>query len=287
MSFIIDTELAGYLPGVPSETDEALESQLRQYGVMSPFVVWKDKNILLDGHRRYGICKKLRLPVPDPIYLDFADKEAVKHWMRENQDCRRNMGGHELSMMRAESVKYLQSKGDKKSAAVRAVAEKEGVSTRTVQRDIEYAGQIDKVNDELRERITTGELKATHKDVAALAALTPEHQLAVAAQVDSGIYKTLSKALHGEEEASPEYLGPPAEPDSDTVSQKKKRPPSKPADSYLEDAQMLFAKGVNLLALANEAESGHAQYGSCQKILTNLSVVMTGWRDELKKGVKK
>lgn len=277
MELIIDQEFRNYLPGCPAETDELLEAQLRSTnGPLDAFKVWKGKNILIDGYRRYEICQRLNLPWPTPQEIDLPDREAVKNWMDTYQGSRRNDTDHQKRMRVARMVAYLKRDGKKTGQALVEVAEQENVSPRTVRRDVEYAENLEKVAPEVREKITSNELKATHTDVQAMAEMSPQHQLAVVGMVESGAYSSLTKALHGEEDL--------ADVKNDSVSQPKKRKAYKPAEDYLDGAQKLLGKVRSEVARANEAQSGFKQFETAQRLITNLGVVLAGWQEEVKEG---
>src|SRR5262245_54177550 len=55
----IDPEFEKLFPPLAPEELGTLEAQLiRDGGCRDPLVVWKGKNILIDGHNRLAICKK-------------------------------------------------------------------------------------------------------------------------------------------------------------------------------------------------------------------------------------
>lgn len=269
---IIDPELRSYLPGVPKETDAELQAQLlASGGPLDAFRVWKGHNVLIDGHRRYGICLKLKLPWPTPVELEFPDKDAVKHWMDTNQGCRRNETRQQQSERLARMVAFERKQGKKRQAALDAVAEKEGVSRRTVIRHEHNQENLEKVTKDVREKIVQGDVDASAKDVEGLAILTPEHQRAVVAQVESGMYPSLGKALRGDDDT-----------EGDTVSLNgNKKPPAKPADSYLETAEELIGKALTQVGLANDAGPGHRQFEQVQRAITQLGALLGQWRRDL------
>jgi ParB-like chromosome segregation protein Spo0J len=54
------------------------------YRQAKPIVFWKEKEIIIDDHHRFSICRRNSLEYP-VIELSFPDKEAVKAWIAENQ----------------------------------------------------------------------------------------------------------------------------------------------------------------------------------------------------------
>jgi ParB-like chromosome segregation protein Spo0J len=274
-AFTINSELRDYLPGVPKQTDEELEASLRANGgPRDRFVVWKGKNILVDGHRRYGICRRLKLPFPDPVEMEFSDIDEVKHWMDTNQGARRNLTDQQERERRARMVAY--EKGKNGRGAYERVAEQEGVSTRTVIRDTKYAENLDKLAPDVKKRIQAGELKISRKDLEALATLGPTHQLAVVGLVDRGDYKTVHAAVTGEIDSDP-----PETTESDNLSQRRAPPPTRPAAEYVGRAQELLGKLGNAIGEANEAHEDKTRFSACQKLMSGLGTVLQGWADAL------
>ena len=78
------------MPDLTPEEEKALEDSLCQEGLREPLIIWKGKDILVDGHNRLRLCKKHNIKIKTrPI--SFENKDAVKLWILENQAGRRNM----------------------------------------------------------------------------------------------------------------------------------------------------------------------------------------------------
>src|SRR2546426_7308780 len=110
----------------PLSEDELahLEESVLREGVRDPIVVWNDT--ILDGHHRYGICRKHSLPFRTHE-LTLPDEEAAKLWMIDNQLGRRNVSAFyrcELALAKEailkEQGRVAMSAGGKESARVRA-----------------------------------------------------------------------------------------------------------------------------------------------------------------------
>jgi ParB-like chromosome segregation protein Spo0J len=67
-----------------------LEHSIQSEGCRDPLVLWKEKDILLDGHHRYEICKKHEIDFKTTA-REFKDREEAKLWILENQLARRNL----------------------------------------------------------------------------------------------------------------------------------------------------------------------------------------------------
>ena len=58
MEIIIKDSFKDNLPKLSEEEFRQLEVDILQNGCRDPLVLWKGKNILVDGHHRYAICTK-------------------------------------------------------------------------------------------------------------------------------------------------------------------------------------------------------------------------------------
>lgn len=87
----IDTELNNIMPNLTSEEQDELEKSLLKDGFKgAPIMVWKEKDIIIDGHNRYQICKKHNIPF-EVKEMEFENKEEVIQWMIRAQLGRRNL----------------------------------------------------------------------------------------------------------------------------------------------------------------------------------------------------
>lgn len=90
-TYRIDAELSGIMPELSKEEYKELESSLLEDGFKgAPIIVWKQEGIIVDGHNRYGICKKHDIPY-EVQELDFDSREDVIQWMIRAQLGRRNL----------------------------------------------------------------------------------------------------------------------------------------------------------------------------------------------------
>lgn len=246
----IDAELRDWLPGVPQTTDAMLEENLIASGrALEPIVVWKKPKIIIDGHRRYGFCKKHNLPF-DVREVDFKDRDAVKEWMDKHQLQRRNLTSHDHAMIlsrqleretkRIAARRAAGESVDKQRTGTAAVAEAAGVSTRTVIRAKKYADALDTLPEDIRERFE--EARLNHADVIRFAQQPETIQRAMLRDLDSGDFATLGEVMRGIGNANDrgeddgdddEYGQDSAAPECDTVSQLEPmiEPSSAPAES--------------------------------------------------------
>lgn len=56
-NLIIDSEFEVLLPKLADSEYEGLKEDIKKHGCRDPVIVWKDHNIIVDGHHRYKICR--------------------------------------------------------------------------------------------------------------------------------------------------------------------------------------------------------------------------------------
>lgn len=80
----IDKEIKSLIPSLTSSEFESLETSIKKEGCRHALVIWKEENILLDGHHRYKICKnhKIKFQIQ---YESFPNKNKAKIWVIINQ----------------------------------------------------------------------------------------------------------------------------------------------------------------------------------------------------------
>ena len=186
----IDPEFESLIPP-PTEGERAqLQRNLDANGCLDALIVWtsEGQTIVVDGHNRLHYCREKGYPYPIQA-LAFADRDAVKHYILENQAGRRNLSALAISYNRGK--RYLQRKRqgkrtdltshqtDDKSTA-KLLGQEFGVSGITIQRDALVARALDQVAancgveaSRLLQRRDSG---ATQHAVLALARLTPRQQ---------------------------------------------------------------------------------------------------------------
>ena len=99
---IIDPEFHSIIPPLAPEEYELLKENIKRDGCRNALSVWKDQNILLDGHNRLDICNKLNTEYRIEYILIPSRAEAVE-WIVKNQLGRRNVPPY----VRFELIKHL------------------------------------------------------------------------------------------------------------------------------------------------------------------------------------
>lgn len=157
----IDKELEELCPSLSADELRLLEESIESEGCRDEIVIWAnhDKTII-DGHNRYRICKRLKLPYKTKS-LAFVSKDEVKLWMLRNQMGRRNLSDGQRAMLAAKVANLAH--GERKSDTQICVSQSEaaeefGVSTRTVSAAKRV---LDKGTPELQAAVTNGEVSVS------------------------------------------------------------------------------------------------------------------------------
>lgn len=85
---LIDNELRDLLPPLTKEEYSQLEENILKDGCQSPIITWN--NYIVDGHNRYGICKKHKIEFEE-LKLAYETKDDIIQWMIDTQLGRRNL----------------------------------------------------------------------------------------------------------------------------------------------------------------------------------------------------
>lgn len=109
---VIDDEFRALIPPQSPEENTALEESILADGCRDALVVWKEQNILIDGHNRHEICIRHSLPY-EVRDKSFESREDVIAWMVHNQLARRNIS----TFVRSELVGRLKSAIEAKAKA--------------------------------------------------------------------------------------------------------------------------------------------------------------------------
>jgi ParB-like chromosome segregation protein Spo0J len=96
----IDPELRDLLPPLSKDEYKDLENSILKYGVQDAIKVWTDeqtdKTYVVDGHNRYNICKKHKIPIEywqiqELGTAKYSTKQDVIKYMLDTQLGRRNL----------------------------------------------------------------------------------------------------------------------------------------------------------------------------------------------------
>lgn len=89
MDIVVDEELKAYIDPLTPEEHDALERSILAEGCRDALVLWGD--VLVDGHNRYGICRRHGLPFQTVQNTRFQSLEDVQLWMIDQHLGRRSI----------------------------------------------------------------------------------------------------------------------------------------------------------------------------------------------------
>jgi hypothetical protein len=100
------------------------------YDKNQPIVLWKDKNILVDGRTRLTAAKRLGLEEIPATEKEFANRQEALLYTFERQAVRRNLSSAEI--LAAAQMLHGRKETDGKGRAAELIAERIGVSPATI-----------------------------------------------------------------------------------------------------------------------------------------------------------
>ena len=185
-TFNVDPKFLALFPRAQTAMDNSLEKRvIEEGGNTNPATVWKEGNILIDGHRRRAACEKAGVPLT-VRYRSFPSRYAAMTYCGREHDAMRLMRPHDLMMAHAEMVATLLETGSQKSVAVGQVATDLGKADRTIWRQFEAWESFRLMSVETQTAIVTGFLDIGLDHYKALAKLTPLLQAKVVKQAYNG-----------------------------------------------------------------------------------------------------
>ena len=172
----IDKEFKSLIDPLTAEELDQLERSICARGIREPLVVWKQENILVDGHNRFNYAQGTDIEIPY-VYYTFTDRDDVKNFIIRNQLGRRNVDPDTAAKLRGmlyevrkQAVKNPEGIGGKsgkivsnqnddkqKEKTCQVIAKETGVSQATIQRDAKFAAALAK------QGMTVADFKATGK----------------------------------------------------------------------------------------------------------------------------
>jgi site-specific DNA-methyltransferase (adenine-specific) len=173
---IIDHEFKALNRKLNESEYKKLEASIIQEGVRDPLVLWNE--ILIDGHNRLDIATKHNINYSTINNDTLSDREEVKTWIINNQLGRRNLTPNEVSYYRGKLYESQKRQGNRtdltsgnyyQKSTAEVIAERYGVSEKTIRNDAEFSKAIDKVEAEagsdIKDAILSGVAGVPKKDV--------------------------------------------------------------------------------------------------------------------------
>jgi pyruvate/2-oxoglutarate dehydrogenase complex dihydrolipoamide acyltransferase (E2) component len=108
MDIVVNEELKAYIDPLTPDEYEALERSLLAEGCRDSLVLWGD--VLVDGHNRYGICRKHDLPFNTVQNTRFQSMEDVHLWMIEQHLGRRSVSDFQRGVLALRKREILQER---------------------------------------------------------------------------------------------------------------------------------------------------------------------------------
>lgn len=147
-----DPELKKLIDPLNAKEREDLENSIRENGFNPalPIILWKGQDIVVDGHNRLEICQKLGIK---PVFTEqeFKTIEEVKEFMVNLQISRRNLTPEQLKYYRGttqnkEKAGHGGARCEGRNLKTNErLAEKFGVSARTIADDGKFSSAVDKI----------------------------------------------------------------------------------------------------------------------------------------------
>jgi hypothetical protein len=97
MHIVVNEELKAYIDPLSADEYEALERSLLAEGCRDALVLWGDT--LVDGHNRYGICRKHDIPFKTVQHDRFQSIDDVHLWMIEQHLGRRSVSDFQRGVL--------------------------------------------------------------------------------------------------------------------------------------------------------------------------------------------
>jgi len=97
MDIVVNEELKAYIDPLTPQEYEALERSLLSEGCRDALVLWGD--VLVDGHNRYGICRKHGLPFQTVQNSRLRSLEDVHLWMIDQHLGRRSISDFQRGVL--------------------------------------------------------------------------------------------------------------------------------------------------------------------------------------------
>ena len=97
MHIVVNAELKAYIDPLTPDEYESLERSLLTEGCLDALVLWGDT--LVDGHNRYGICRKHDIPFQTVQNERFRSIDDVHLWMIEQHLGRRSVSDFQRGVL--------------------------------------------------------------------------------------------------------------------------------------------------------------------------------------------
>jgi len=156
----IDKEFKALIFPLADEEYSLLEKNVVRDGCRDALVIWKEEDVLLDGHNRYEICTKHKIEFKEKR-ISLPDRTAALDWIDSNQLGRRNLSPDMMRLVRGRLYNRTKKETPGKPAGTilgqnepistaQKIARASGVSAATVKRDAAFAKEVEKKPELMR-----------------------------------------------------------------------------------------------------------------------------------------
>jgi hypothetical protein len=119
VNIVVNEDLKTYIDPLTPDEHEALERSILAEGCRDALVLWGD--VLVDGHNRYGICRKHGLPFETVQNPRFQSIEDVHLWMIDQHLGRRSVSDFQRGVLALRKREIVAERAvASKDAAMRA-----------------------------------------------------------------------------------------------------------------------------------------------------------------------
>ena len=189
----IDEDFKRLIPPLSADEFNQLESNIRKDGCRDALVTWN--NIIVDGHNRYEICTKHKIPFAMDT-RKFGNKEEAVSWICANQLGRRNISEETRRYLIGKRYEMEKTIGGRNQFIEQDARPQNGtkhnpdkylmrtrerlgaeyhIGYNTVTRYADYANALDVivgVVPEFHKKVMSGEIKVTQDRIIRIAALS-------------------------------------------------------------------------------------------------------------------
>jgi len=114
LDIIINDELRSFIDPLTPVEYAALERSLQAEGCRDALVLWRD--VLIDGHNRYEICRKHGIPFRTVHNNNFATLEDVMLWVIDNNLARRSVSDFQRGMLALRKKEIVAARAAQRAA---------------------------------------------------------------------------------------------------------------------------------------------------------------------------
>lgn len=184
----IDFEFQNLVPAISADERAQLEKNIVEAGgTRDPLTLWlraDDDFVLLDGHNRLEICKRLGLPFTYHR-VNFNTRDEAADWIDRNQLGRRNLSRQDYKLLlgrrynratrQGERTDLTSGKSCPKSGerTSERIAKEHGVAEKTVRNAGKYQAAAEKLG--IEKEIAAGNVKASESEVVKAAKALPDN----------------------------------------------------------------------------------------------------------------